>query len=163
MLFVLLWACDGSGKGDSETTAPPINQDDSSAPACEGTPPVITAVNIMDGGSMITDEGTFPSLVVQADITDTTDQDLNSVDMDLWFDTTVDGMVDTSTAAISGEPQHIDGDLCNVASASFGLQLPVDGSLLEVQTTYEFAVVVYDGHSLPSEVAIASGTTPGAL
>ena len=154
--------CSGSGGKDSEGTAPPINQDDTGAVSCEGTAPVINELLVAAGDPITTDGGTFPSIVVQAEIEDD-DRDLHTVSMDLWYDTVVDGSVDQSGEAIAASPYQVDEDPCETGLTTYGLQIGVDGVNFEYDTAYEFLAVAYDAHQTASAAVVADGVTPGPL
>lgn len=157
-MLLFLWACT-AGENAKDDSAPAL-LDDSGGITCTGTPPVLDAVIVEDGGQITIDAGTFDSLLVAGQATDA-DKDLYIVDMDVWFDDIVDGTVDTSGDALSTEPYRlIDYEPCEAPSAQYGLKLPVNGSLLVSGTTYEFAVIFYDSIALASEIGIGTGTAP---
>ena len=157
----LLVGCDG-GEKESGSEAPPINQDDSGSADCSGTAPVINELTVAAGDPITTDGGTFPSLVVQAEIEDA-DRDLYTVSMDLWYDTVVDGAVDSSGDPLTASPYEVDEDPCETSLTSYGLQIGVDGTNFDYETAYEFLAVVYDAHGDASAPVVADGVTPGPL
>lgn len=160
-LVAALAGCDGGGK-ESGSEAPPINQGDSGSADCSGTAPVIDALVVAPGDPITTDGGTFPSIVVEAQISDE-DRDLHTVSMDVWYDTVVDGAVDSSGAALTASPYEVDEDPCETGLTGYGLQIGVDGTNFAYETAYEFVAVAYDAHGDASLPVVADGVTPGPL
>lgn len=157
MLVLLLSACAGSEKESSDP--PPLATDDT-AEDCGGTPPVIDALTVSDGGEQTSEGVTFRALLVSADAHDV-DSDIDRMKLDIWLDETVDGTVDTS-----GDPAFAGGyivirDLpCGVGTGGIGSYLPITGGRLSFATTYEFAGIVTDVHQFTSDAVIITGTTP---
>lgn len=140
---------------------PPINQGGGDTADCDTNAPVIESFTVYNGGIFTFESVDWPSMVAEASISDE-DKDLELVRMDVWFDDVVDGAVDTSgEAPLAGEPYAQDEyDPCTLGTNTYRLRFAVTGNRFLYATPYEFAGVVYDAHATPSEVAIASATTP---
>lgn len=158
--LVALLACSSDDTG--KDTAPGIG--DNTGDDCSGAAPVIDAFTIEEGDVITNEDGQEqPSLNITVEFEDD-DWDLNTVTMNVWFDDTVDGSVDTTgDAPIStGEYQMEDGT-CSVSGGSFTLAQGIVGDPLAYDTEYEFGAVIVDQHGLESDPAITSATTPSEL
>ncbi len=90
------------------------------------------------------------------------DGDLTYWEMRSWWDTGLDGVIDTAEP-YSEVYGSLDGDLCEVKEANLGLILCVTGNQLEFETDYEFGVLLFDvGDNASDEgvPAIATFKTP---
>lgn len=149
-------------KENTDDSAPPINQDDTAPTVCDGTAPTITDLIIEDGGVRDFEGEDAPSLKVAAETSDD-DGDLHRMNMTVWWDDVVDGVVDTSGTGTEAGWYAMNEDECATYEATYGILFEVDGSRFEYETAYEFAAIVYDDAGLVSEQVIDSGTTPAAL
>jgi hypothetical protein len=158
-LLLLAIACGGTDK-DTGTTAPPINQDtDTAVEDCDGAAPTVDEVLVSNGGVVTFDDGDFPTVLVEGRAVDT-DNDLHLMRMDVWFDTVVDGAVDTAGERIEGAVAQLRDEPCSVGRGTYGLRIPVGDGRLDPNALYEFGVVVYDAHDAASGLGVGSGYTP---
>jgi hypothetical protein len=159
-MLLLLSACTGSDKESGD--APPLALADPGED-CAVHAPVVTALEILDGG-MATFEGVeLPSILLSVDATDD-DGDLDRMAADFWWDTEIDGFASAeSSPDADGEPIVVRDLPCGVGSAGYMLRLPIQsGSYLEPDTDYDVAVIVSDAHAEPSEKFTITGHTPQA-
>ena len=147
---------------EKDTELPPVANDTDDEPVvCEGTPPVIEELTVGDLGKLYDfEDGPSPALVVRAK-TEDEDGDLHQMGGTYWYDDVIDGVVDTSDAGSDGGYIRMNEEDCGTSSANYGIVFEVDGNRFEYETTYEFAMEVYDAAGLISERVVASGTTPG--
>lgn len=159
--LALALACT-SEKEDTGEAAPPINQDSGGeVTECTGTAPVITSLTVSNGGIMTFDEGDFPTVLVEIEVEDP-DLDLARMRADIWWDETVDGVVDTSAAGLNGDWVQLGEEPCTIDRGGYGLRLAVGDGRFAPATVYEFAMVAYDAHEVASNVGVGAGTTPNA-
>lgn len=146
---------------DDKGDAPPINTgEDSAVVECDGTAPVLT--DLVVEGMIYPFEVEAPALVVSATATDA-DSDLHRMDVRVWWDDVVDGVVDTSGEGTAAGYYTFDSDPCATAQATYGLAFEVDGTRFDYATAYEFAAEVYDDAGLVSGQLVAHGVSPEAL
>jgi hypothetical protein len=160
LLTTALVAC-APQEEEKDGDAPPINQDTDTT-TCEGTPPVIAELDIVNGGLVEFDIGPLPTVQISVH-TEDDDGDIDSMRVDVWWDATVDGTVNTAAAdGENGDPVQFDPQECSTNAGTYNFQLAVDGDRFAFDTEYEFAAIAYDAHEEASELAIASGYTPKA-
>ena len=168
LLCLLLLACGEEQKEDSGNGS--LNPADT-APDCMGTPPAIEDLTAQEGGIISGSDGEddAPSILLIIDFTDE-DGDAHVLAMDIWFDDTIDGTVDTSGAAdMVLDPTAMTDSAdrpveeCAGDGGSLGLSLGVTGADLAYETTYDFGVVLIDNADLRSEPAFVTATTPPPL
>lgn len=142
---------------------------DTGEAGCEGTPPDITGMTVGEGNVIEDENGNpQPSVRISVEFEDV-DGDAHAISMDLWWDETVDGSVDTSGAANASLPSTAltnDGepvDECEGFGGTLNVDMGVTGSDLQFSTQYDFAAVVIDANGYASAPGIASGTTPAPL
>ena len=148
-----------------------LSSGDSGPVECFGTPPEIESLIVTEGQPYTPTDGgeTVPTIKLSTTYSDE-DGDANVVRLDFWWDTTLDGTVDTSVEPNQAtEPTALkdsDGNVvedCYGHAGTFNSGLGVTGGDLDYETTYDFAVILYDKSDTASEPAFASGTTPAAL
>lgn len=145
----------------AEDSPPPLALDDSED--CNANAPVITAVTVSNGGVETFDNGDYPTLAVQMDVTDD-DGDLDVLGMKLWFDTTVDGAVDRSGDPPFSSEGYLftDAEPCAKFMATLTLKPAVTSGVLDFNTRYEIATVAVDHHGVESSPFITDGVTPNS-
>ncbi len=158
--FALLLACDGKSVEDTDSP-PPLATDDTAG--CNLNAPVITTLVISNGGLETFDNGTFPTIGIEMDVSDD-DGDLDILGMYVWFDESVDGTVDTSGEPPFSAPYYLFEDAVECAKFTAGLTLKpaVTGTTLAYSTRYEFAVQAEDHHAVRSASYILDGVTPNS-
>jgi hypothetical protein len=162
MLALLLACSPEDDTGTEKDSAPPL--DTSIGTDCSGTSPEIHDVST--GTDTITaEDGTEQATITFTIEVEDDDADLAPVTIDLFWDATVDGTVDTVEGdAWPGEPyQDSSWEECAVQSLTITSAYGVTGSPLDGDTTYEFAVVVTDAAGLASEPYVLEATTPTEL
>jgi hypothetical protein len=132
-------------------------QDSGVAVCTPGTRPEIDGLSIEEG------EGTpdGPSMLVKITGSDA-DGDLHRYEIDLWFDGTLDGSVETGTENhIAPGPVSLDVVACGASAISSEIEIILlGGDVLAFDTLYEFAVVLRDAEGLSSAPAITTAQTP---
>lgn len=159
MLVAFLIACTSADPKDTGEP-PPLALDDTAS--CSSTPPVVDAFTIGNGGIITGDSGEQPSVLLHIEFHDD-DMDVDYINLSYWWDTAVDGAVDTSVAPAmeSGAFKFDqDGEPCLVSGGTFEQRIGVTGNPFEPNTPYEFAVTVTDHGGLTSAPAVADGVTP---
>jgi hypothetical protein len=159
-LLLLMIGC-GAEEKDTANTAPPLNQDSAVVEDCNAAAPTVEEIVVTNGGMETFDEGTFPTVLVEVRARDT-DNDLDHMRVDLWFDTVVDGAVDTAGERIEGALAELKPEACSVGRGNYGLRVAVGDGRLEVNTRYEFGAIAYDAHDTPSALGFGTGVTPKA-
>lgn len=155
--LVLSAACAPADK--AEDTAPPINGGDTDEVDCEGAPPVVTALEIANGGMQEFDGVMRPTVYISVHAEDD-DGDLHTMSADLHYDEVVDGSVDTTVEGIVGSAAQFDPQACSVGSGIYNMTITVGDARLAADTLYEFAAIAHDAHGLVSEPTLASGWMP---
>lgn len=162
-LTLLVCAPLAACSGKEDTGDPPdLIVDDTGEAKCGENPPTITSVTVVNAGMHDFEGATYAAMEIDVAATDPEDGDLHLMETDLWWDTTVDGAVDTS-----GTP-NFDGDYvltrdmpCDVASSTGIVYVPVrEGGTMLAATQYEVAAIVGDGSGDHSAVAIGTGWSP---
>lgn len=158
MSLVLFFACTKTTGEDSG--APPLGGTDDSTLECNGNAPVINEVVLENGGVQDFEGTPYPTILIWAD-TEDADGNLDVVTMEIWWDETPDGEVDTSLTA-SGEktwtPRQ-ESEPCNETEETIGLYLQVGGSI-PYDTEMDFAVRITDAEGEASNVGVGTGVTP---
>ena len=158
MSLALFLACTKTTGEDSG--APPLGGGDDSVAECFGNPPVVNSVTLENGGVQDFEGTPYPTLLIWADTTDE-DGNLDVVTMEIWWDETPDGEVDTSGTA-SGEktwtPRQ-DSTACAETEETLGLYLQVGGAI-PYDTEMDFAVRITDSEGEASNDGVATGFTP---
>lgn len=158
VLFALLLGCSG-GKDTADTSEPPApgtsgNQD------CGDTPPAIEDMVISDYGFFQCEAVEWPSILIQTQVSDS-DGDLTYYTKQLWWDTTIDGVVDPSGSPLESQ-KTLSETPCSTSQADLGLILCITGAP-PYSTEVEFGVVVFDADGNPSNngvPTVATFTTP---
>lgn len=154
-----LVGCTGDTEKESKDSPPPLALDDTAD--CNVNTPVVTGVEVSNGGFETFDNGTFVTVGLKMDVSDD-DGDLDILGMYVWFDGTVDGAVDTSGDPAFDAPAYLfqDAEPCGKFTASLTLKPAVTGGTLDYSTRYDFAVVAEDHHGVRSTPYIVNGVTP---
>jgi hypothetical protein len=157
-VVVGLVGCDAKGVEDSKEP-PPLTTDDTGD--CNLHAPVITDVEVTNGGLQTFDSGTFPTIGLAMSVDDD-DGDLDILGMFIWFDDVVDGAVDQSAEPSFDAPAYLfeNAEPCGKFSAMLTLKPAVTSGTLQYSTRYEFAVVAEDHHAVRSTPYIVDGVTP---
>jgi hypothetical protein len=160
VLTVLLALACSDPKEEDSGPVEYIEQSPDTGPDCGGTAPVVTAVSVGNGG-LGTYEGVDQwSVEIEVDATDE-DSDLRPFHVDLWWDQTVDGVVERGEDLLAFEDYIVAGkEACEVGQVSYRMKLAVAGTRFDYDTLYEFAAVIYDAQEMVSEVGVGSGYTP---
>ncbi len=169
VLALFAFACTTESTDSGSGTLDPSNNGSND---CSGTAPVIDNFEASDQGQTATDSDsgkTYPVIDLMIEYSDD-DGDAHVISTDVWWDDVIDGTVDvTKNPDTSTAPQALkdnDGNTVEECAGSGGtldLGLMVAGGGLEYETTYDFAVIVYDNAKMASEPAFASGLTPAEL
>jgi len=158
MSLVLFLACTKTTGEDSG--APPLGGDGDSVAECNGSDPVLNSVNLENGGVQDFEGTPYPTILVWAD-TEDADGNLDVVTMEIWWDESPDGSVDTSGIP-SGEktwtPRE-DSAPCQETAETLGLYLQVGGSI-PYNTEMDFAVRITDSEGEVSNDGVATGYSP---
>lgn len=168
LLAVFALACDTAATDTGNGTLDPSNNGNDD---CSGTAPTVTEFDVSEGDPVEGEGGEDPQPTVLLTVSFADDDgDAHVVSMDIWYDDTIDGTVDTSGKAKANVAptamQDSDGnpeEECAGKEGTLGLRLGVSGGSLEYDTEYDFAVVVYDNAKMASEPAFATGLTPSEL
>lgn len=155
LLPAMFLAC----KEDKEP--PPLALDDTGVD-CSANPPVVTSVTAGNGGLQNFEGTDYYTFAITTAVQDQ-DLDLDRVAVDIWWDLTVDGHVDTSGAPNIDGKTTVTRDLpCGVASATFTHYVPMkSGGELPFDTQVEVGAIGYDSHGVGSvEALVGSGWTP---
>lgn len=153
LIFALaLAACTGNGS---------LNPPAGVQANCGDSAPEITELELEEDEPFTLGNGTeVPGLYVNAKVSDA-DGDLHWYEMKVWFDTIIDGTIDTS--ADYYEAYGPRGDLdCGVLSTEIPLRIAVNGNPPAGQEV-EIGIIVYDDMLNPSnggEPYIEVFTTP---
>ncbi|HJN75409.1 MAG TPA: hypothetical protein QGF58_15885 [Myxococcota bacterium] len=156
MSLLLFLSCD---KPAGDSNVPPLGGDDSTL-ECFGNDPVINEVALENGGVQDFEGTPYPTILIWAD-TEDADGNLDVVTMEIWWDETPDGAVDTSGTAAGDKtwtPRQ-DSAACNETAENLGLYLQVGGSI-PYDTEMDFAVRITDSEAEPSNIGVATGWTP---
>lgn len=162
MIFALLVACTGPKVVEDTSDPPDINQDDT-AVECNAAAPVITEATVTNGGIVTYDNGDWPTVAIEMDVSDS-DGDLDILGMYIWFDDTVDGTVDRSGDAAFEAPAYLFEDAveCQKFTAGLNMKPAITGQNLAYSTRYEFAIEAEDRHAVRSLPYITDGVTPNS-
>ena len=144
---------------EDSSEPPPLTKGDTAD--CNLNAPVITEVEVSNGGMSTFDNGTFPTIGLAMKVEDD-DGDLDVIGMFVWFDDVVDGAVDQSGEASFDAPAYLyeNAEPCGKFSAGLTLAPAVTSGTLDYSTRYEFAVVAEDHHAVRSAPYIVDGVTP---
>jgi hypothetical protein len=159
VLAAVIAGCNGDPKDTSE--APPLATDDTAETDCDAHAPVVTEVEVGNGGEQQFEGELLPSILIAVSAEDD-DGDLDVMSMKLWWDTEVDGYVDTERSQdANGVPIQMRDLPCGVASATYATYFAVLGAPFAYATQYEVAASVADSHGVESEdAAIGVGWSP---
>ena len=162
LLFALLpLALFGCTKGGADSDEPPGLSDDSEV-ECSGTDPVLANLTVEDGGARDFEGVDYPTVLVTAEATDD-DGNLDLVGITLYWDDTVDGSIDPSTADSASTTVTPDGGgPCEATGSTLGLYLQV-GEGVAYSTEYDWGMQIEDSQGEISNLIVGSGTTPGPL
>ena len=161
--LVLAAAC-GKDEPAEETDPPDLNNTDDTASTCAGTPPIVAAVECENTGVKDHYETGEPTVTMGlwVDVTDE-DGDLTQYEMLIYFDSTIDGVVDPATAtAFNPLTDSVNGNECEVTSARLGINMYLQGGEPFFDTEYEWGVVVRDANGVASELGMTTCYTPTA-
>jgi hypothetical protein len=162
LVWMALFACKGSAE-DTDTVPTGGGGDD----GCGETPPTIETFEIRNEGMSTGDQcgsDSYPRIRLAVDGYDE-DGDLTYWTIRAWWDTTVDGSVDTSAGGYEEVFGTLDGDECAVHDANLGMIICITGNQFEYETEYEFGVLLLDNLDNESDngvAQVASFTTPAA-
>lgn len=155
---LLLVGC--TGKDDAQDSElPPIRGDETQAP-CLGHDPVVTNLELSNGGNTDFDGTVYPTLLFTVSGTDE-DGNLNYVTLDIWYEAGGEGEFEPSGDSQISNAMSTGADDCEELEADFRLKVQVGGSL-DYNTTYDVAVQVTDQAGEVSNVFTGVGTTPKA-
>jgi len=160
LIAVALGLVGCTGKIPEDSNDPPaLTTEDTGE--CNLHAPVITNVEVTNGGMSTFDNGTFPTIGLAMEVDDD-DGDLDILGMFVWFDDVVDGAVDQSGEPAFDAPAYLfqDAEPCGKFSAGLTLKPAVTSGTLDYSTRYEFAVVAEDHHAVRSTPYIVDGVTP---
>ena len=158
LILTAMIACE---KGeDTGVPIPSTGGVDDTAVECGGVAPEISSLNMSDGDFQVygDSEVSYPTVVLSAEVTDE-DGDLDAFVMNFWWDTEIDGVVDSSGAPNSTAPGSSSALPCEGYELTLNGYLYV-GTSLEPNTTYDVAVTVTDAGGIESDPAVTTGTTP---
>ncbi len=147
----------GAGCGDKGDSAAPLYQ----VNECESLyAPVVTDMFCESTGVQtypVTGED-VPTLTISADVSDE-DGDLTEYTAQLFFDDTIDGVVDTSSALPAADGSY-HAEVCEVPSIILNMVVYLRGGEPLYDTTYEWGLVVTDAAGNVSELGQTECTTP---
>lgn len=146
---------------ETDTGEPPDLVLDDTGDSCSTEPPVISSVTLTNAGMRAFEDGKYAALEIAIDATDV-DSDLNLITAQLWWETPVDGTVDTSRAPdVEGDTILTRDEPCRVERATYSFFVRItESSELQPATEYEVAGVLQDAAGLSSAPVIGSGWTP---
>ncbi len=159
LAFLVVAACGKATETATEDIPPPVPSDEVE---CGDNAPTVEAVAIADNGFFQCEQEDWPSITLTATTTDP-DADLTFYQYRLWWDTTVDGFVDTDGSYLEVQKTLSDED-CSVPEVDLTMILCITGNP-PYETEVEFGVVVLDekgNESNGGEAAIGVFTTPDA-
>ena len=162
-LAFLLWAPAACQTDKDDSEPPPLDTLDTpqdTAPECAGTAPVITSLWLENTGVQEYEQGDWrPTITIWASATDE-DWDLNTYQLSIWYDETVDDAVEQSDATELSNGGTLTSDECGAPEGTVGLRIFLSGGGIAFDTLYEWGAIVTDAHGLTSELAITAGYTP---
>ena len=129
-------------------------------PDCGDTAPAVDNVVISDYGFFQCEAIEWPAILIQTYASDV-DGDLTFYTKKLWWDTTVDGVVDTVGTPLESQ-KTLSEEPCSTGQADLGLILCITGSP-PYSTEVEFGLVVTDAKGNESNNGVpftAVFTTP---
>jgi hypothetical protein len=100
-----------------------------------------------------------PTLTISADVSDE-DGDLTSYTAQVFFDETLDGVMDTSAGELSSADGSYHADVCTVPSLILNMVVYLRGGEPLYDTTYEWGLQVTDAGGNASEIGVVECTTP---
>jgi len=153
---LLLVACSKSVEDSADP--PTIYQWDDTGVECEGADPRLLILSAENGGLQDYEGTMWPTILIQAEAIDD-DGDLQVATLDLWWDDTPDGEVDTTGAPDADNIFSNNADPCLTMEATLGLYIQV-GRGMSYDTEYDFAAMVTDSKGLESEIKIVTAYTP---
>lgn len=158
----LLVGC-GGDKGDSadEELGEEIpGGGDTDTPECGGAAPVVTEIQCSADGVKEYEPGSsLPTLLFKVFVEDE-DADLESMELSLYYDDTIDGAVSTQEAPYPPSIITIDDTSCVNPSATVNLSVFVSGVDPRFNRNYEWSVVVRDANDVASEPFVFECITP---
>ncbi len=160
LLASLLVACSAKEPVDTGA-APSLGEYGDTGSTCSGTAPVITSLSCENTGLQPHFETKEPTvtMTIEVQISDD-DGDLQSYQLDMWFDDDIDGSVDTSGVQFDPQVGTLDAPECGAENAQISSTLYLTGGTPSYNTSYEWAVQVTDAAGIPSEVEIKTCVTP---
>lgn len=128
---------------------------------CGGTPPVITEIQCSSIGLKEPEPGAtaLPTLLMSLFITDE-DQDLNSMQVEIYFDEDVDGAVSTQEVIYPPVLIPLSQDTCLDAEATVNIDVFINGVSPRYNQPYEWGVLVRDANNDASELYVFECITP---
>ena len=164
MMLLALGCTSGNGDDGDDKRTDDI-PDGPGDKGCGETDPVIDNFTVEYGGMRDYDEGTFPSLALKVDVSDE-DGDLTYYEYRVWWDSEIDGAVETS-GYYAETYGTVDGDDCEVNSVSLTMYLGLAGGSKSppYSTELEFGAIVRDDKTNESGGGAATVqvfTTPDA-
>ena len=153
-----------SGKGDSgddgSTGGTTLTGGGEGTPECGGVAPTITEVQCAADGLKEYEPGSaLPTLLFNIFIEDE-DADLSSVNVQLYYDDVIDGVVSTQDPEFPASVETIDAEPCGRSSLTYNLSAFVSGVNPRFNINYEWGVVVRDAGDVASEMFILECITP---
>ena len=138
------------------------------AEECASAEPQVFGFTIEPGDAVTGEDGHLqPSLRFVIDFDDP-DGDSHDIVLRTWWDTSIDGLVDTSASGTEMSAEMVDDAgapvaVCEGIGGALDVQVGVNGGNFAYSTTYDFAITVTDAAGMESEPAFATATTPSAL
>ncbi len=128
---------------------------------CGGTPPVITAIQCSAAGLKAPEQDAeeLPFLLMEMFIEDE-DQDLNFMEVEIYFDDVVDGAVSTQDIVYPPIQIPLSQDECLDATATVNIDVFVNGTSPRFNSNYEWGVVIRDANRDASELFVFECITP---
>jgi hypothetical protein len=148
----------GAGCSDNADSGAPLYQ----VNECESLyAPVVTDMFCESTGVQtypVTGED-VPTLTISADVSDE-DGDLTAYSAQLFFDDTIDGVVDTSSDVLPVADGSYHAEVCEVPSIILNMVVYLRGGAPLYDTPYEWGLVVTDAAGNVSELGQIECTTP---
>lgn len=127
------------------------------------TAPEISALSLTNGGMVEDPESgdSRPSVEIGVTATDA-DGNLNTMQVDLWFEDDADGSVDDSATPAVSTSVDLGTEACASLDGATTISLVVTGGTLSVATRYDVGARVTDAEGDVSAVAVTQGSTPNS-
>jgi|GEM_PF-3044120 len=160
----ILAATIGCGKdkdsGDNTGGGTELTGGGEGTPECGGVAPVITDIQCSNNGLAEYEPGSeLPTLLFSIFLEDE-DADLSQVEVQLYYDDVIDGVVSTQEPSYPASIETIDAEPCGRPSLTYNLVAFVSGVNPRFNQNYEWGVVVRDAGDVASEQYILECITP---